>query len=115
MKADHRSAQRRPFEVGVSLEFSDCSVPLEALDISRTGIYLASEVLPEEGDELVLKLDLPDGGGPLWMRGCVARVNLARRDPVTGLPRRPGIGVEFVHCRDDAQRRLARYASRYAV
>jgi len=106
---------RRPFEALVSLEYGDCSIPLEAVDLSRTGVYLASEVLPEEGDELVLRLDLPDGGGPLWMKGAVARVNSARRDPVTGLPRRPGIGVHFVHGRDDAQVRLARFATCYAA
>ncbi len=110
MHHDHRDGSRRPFEAEVSLEYGDCSVPLDALDISPSGIYLASEVLPEEGDSLVLRFELPDGGGPLWARGAVARVNVARRDPMTGIPRRPGIGVRFERLHAEARRRLAHFA-----
>ena len=110
MKNHHRNGHRRSFAEEVQLHVEGDPVPLDAVDISPSGVFLATEVLPEEGDEFELRFELPDGGDPVCVRGAVARVKDHRRDPRTGGVARPGIGVAFKDLPGAARDRLAQYA-----
>jgi hypothetical protein len=95
MQSTYRSGSRRSFDTEVTLDTGAGAIRLDAVDISPTGLYLATDFLPEEGDAFDLFFDLPDGGDPVTVRGEVARINADRRDPASGLEMRPGFGVMF--------------------
>jgi len=105
-----RTARRRPLATEILMQIGDAAVPLEAVDISSTGVFLAMDVLPEEGDSFDLLFNLPDGGMPVRARGEVTRVHADAQDPQTGRMLRPGVGLEFIEIGDRARARLGQYS-----
>jgi len=105
-----RTARRRPIHTEILMRIGDAAIPLEAVDISATGVYVAMDVLPEEGDTFDLLFNLPDGGLPLRARCAVARVHAERQDPREGRTLRPGVGMEFVEIADRARARLSEFS-----
>lgn len=105
-----RTARRRSIQTEILMQIGDTAVPLEAVDISSTGVFLAMDVLPEEGDAFDLLFNLPDGGTPVLARGEVTRVHADAQDVDTGRLLRPGVGLEFVEIGDRARARLGQYS-----
>ncbi len=105
-----RTARRRPIHTEILMQIGDAAIPLEAVDISATGVFLAMDVLPEEGDAFDLLFNLPDGGTPVRARGEVTRVRAEPQDVQTGRLLRPGVGLEFVEIGDVARARLGQFS-----
>lgn len=106
-----RTARRRPLQTEILMQIGDTAIPIEAIDISESGVFLAMDVLPEEGDTFDLLFNLPDGGTPVRARGEVARVQSDPRSVDAGRHQRPGIGLQFVDLADRARARLDQYSA----
>ena len=88
-----RRAVARPIEVIASAW--DEPVVLATTDMSPRGAYVASELLPNLGENVVCAFRLGEGRGFDFF-GEVVRVNLLRRRSDRG---RPGFGVRFLDAR----------------
>ena len=111
----YRNGRRRGLETEVLVHLDGAVVPLKSINVSPSGVFLITDVLPEEGEAFDLLFNLPDGGVPLRVSGSVARVNERHQDPATGRSLTPGIGLEFTDVPDTARRRLARFAEEVAA
>ena len=64
------------------------------LDLSLTGIYVQTDVLPKEGTNLTITFRVPGNDRLLRIKGIVAWINLNQAHPVHSLP--PGFGFSFL-------------------
>jgi hypothetical protein len=64
------------------------------LDLSVNGIYIMTEMLPNEGESLTVSFRVPSNDRVLRMRGVVAWLNPKQSHPVHSLP--AGFGFCFI-------------------
>jgi len=74
-------------------------------DVSEEGLWIQTDLLLEIGTEVALTFYPPDWEEPLYVAGCVQRVELQRKK---GDGRAVGMGIEFEALRTDERRRLTR-------
>ena len=98
-----RRYNRRDIEFGVYVQDeAGWEIPLEGLNISPTGVFVATDLLFEEGDEHTLVLDLP-GRGVYRIRARVVRVEALSDDELPGDESAvAGMGYEFVDTEERA-------------
>ncbi len=85
---------RIPFVRRCSLISDQNEQPGMVLDLSLTGIYVQTEVLPKEGDVLTITFRVPGNDRLLNIKGIVVWINLNQAHPVHSLP--PGFGFSFL-------------------
>lgn len=92
-----RRYNRRELDFGVYLQDEDgWEIPVDGLNISPTGVFVASNYLFEVGDEHTLIIELPSGK-MFRMKARVARVEAPIDDEFDAEPvEASGMGYEFV-------------------
>ena len=104
------SARRDPrFAVKVPVVYSSATLTVDAFvrDLSRGGVFIATEVLDPVGTPCDLTA-IPDGSAALRFSGVVAHVR-DEPSPVTA----PGLGIQFVGGAPDALDWLERTIARF--
>jgi Tfp pilus assembly protein PilZ len=102
--ASRRRCPRFPVVMSCSLQSDlwDEPVSLRVSELSAGGVWVESDVALEQGDEVVVALELPGAAQPVWAVGQVARVGFHRRR-VEG--KRSGMGLSLAYVREaDATR-----------
>ena len=112
MKQKRRHEGRRIYQTEVEVLAGQETLHYDAIDISPSGLFLATDLLPEEGEELDLQFDLPDGGQRIEARGCVARINADCYDPSSGISAYSGMGIRFTELSEEARSRIVHFARR---
>jgi hypothetical protein len=102
--SDRRSSQRIPVTLRASYRSSTTVLDGVVEDLSRSGMFIATEAVDVPGAAAQIEVDLP-GDGPIHVRAEVVRVG--ERDG------RRGIAVRIARD-DDARRPLANYMMRSA-
>jgi len=97
---EKRSAHRIAVRLRASFRSSAAVIEGWVLDLSRLGLFLASEFLDEPGAEGTIDLELPDGEA-LRLPGEIVRVDTA--------PDRPGMAIRFGALNDEMRRPLANF------
>ncbi|MGM0555628.1 MAG: PilZ domain-containing protein [Myxococcota bacterium] len=92
-----RRYNRRELDFGVYLQDEDgWEIPVDGLNISPTGVFVASNFLFEVGDQHTLIIELPSGE-MFRMKARVARVEAPVDDEFdTDAVEASGMGYEFV-------------------
>jgi len=106
MRHETRQATRRHLPGTAVLDDGDGPVALPVLDVSHSGLFLRSDLLPEEGERFAVRFALPQGGGEIVGEGEVVRVQGVLRDPRTGRLHCPGFGLRFICLTGDSARQL---------
>lgn len=99
---DRRQDPRMPVQIPVIYSSGTLSFEAEARDLSRGGIYIASELLDELETECTVTL-LPDGAAAMSFPGVVRHV--VEADGSQG-GRPPGIGIQFTEISDQNRKWL---------
>ena len=106
-KREARRAVRRlvDLECEVYSELWGEPIAHRVTDVSEDGLWIQTELLLEIGSRVTLTFYPPDWEEPLYVAGCVQRVELQRR---TGDGSAIGMGIAFEALRRDERRRLTR-------
>ena len=110
-RVNRRMSTRRSLE-DVSIELVDeqgDSVAFDCFDLSAVGVYLHSDLLLFEGEELLLRLSLPSSRRPFSVKGKVVRADVGDSQGS------PGMGVAFCDIGHDAKEQLRCYVARRFV
>ena len=101
--SDRRSSQRIP--VALRAQYRSSSTVLDGVveDLSRGGMFIATDALDVLGADARIDLDLP-GDGPVQLRGEVVRIAHAGRK---------GLGIRIARD-DEARRPLANFMMKSA-
>jgi two-component system chemotaxis response regulator CheY len=107
---DRRSAARFAARIKVSFRSVDELVSAYTGDLSQGGLYVATAQQLPPGSEVVLSLELPDGGPPARIPARVAFS--VGPDQAAKEARQPGMGMQFLelHAKQLA-RRIAAYVA----
>ncbi|MEE8218077.1 MAG: PilZ domain-containing protein [Vicinamibacteria bacterium] len=98
-------AIRVPFVRRCQIEFADqSSASAFIANINVLGIYLAHDVMPPLGREVVCQFQVPGREGQVRIEGVVAWTNPGQEHPVHSLP--PGFGVAFRDLSEEARARI---------
>ncbi len=98
-------AIRVPFVRRCRIEFGDeSSASAFIVNINVLGIYLAHDVMPPLGREVVCQFQVPGREGQVRIEGVVAWTNPGQEHPVHSLP--PGFGVAFRDLSEEARARI---------
>lgn len=97
---EHRAAIRQVVEVPVIYHSSDLTFDAVARNLSRTGMFIASELLDAVGTSCTLRV-LPDGGPAVSIGGVVQRVVTSPSD-TDPQDAHPGMGIRFTKMSRDA-------------
>jgi hypothetical protein len=81
------------------------------LDLSVSGVYIMADVLPGEGESLIVSFRVPGNDRLLRMRGVVAWINPHQAHPVHSLP--PGFGFCFLQPAPDDMKLIIRAIQDY--
>ncbi len=110
-RANRRKSSRRSLE-DVSIELVDdqgYSMAFDCFDLSAVGVYLHSDLLLFEGEELLLRLSLPSSRRPFSVKGKVVRADVGDGKGSAGM------GVAFCDMGHDAREQLRCYVARRFV
>ena len=101
----HRAFQR--FEVGVQLRVrrAGAIVGQEAVNLSRSGVFVRTDSAPPIHTAVEVELQLPDGSPSICSGGVVAH----RQEPEASSV--AGAGIQLVDASDDFRERVDRYTS----
>ncbi len=104
-KREARRAVRRlvDLECEVYSELWGEAIAHRASDVSEDGLWIQTDLLLEIGSRVTLTFYPPDWEEPLYVAGCVQRVELQRRP---GEGSAVGMGIAFEALRGDERRRL---------
>ena len=98
-------AIRVPFVRRCRIEFGDeSSASAFIVNINVLGTYLAHDVMPPLGREVVCQFQVPGREGQVRIGGVVAWTNPGQEHPVHSLP--PGFGVAFRDLSEEARARI---------
>lgn len=98
-------AIRVPFVRRCQVEFTgDTAAAAFIVNINVLGAYLANDVMPPLGREVVCRFQVPGRENEVQIRGVVAWTNPGQEHPVHSLP--PGFGVAFRELTEDARSRI---------
>jgi uncharacterized protein (TIGR02266 family) len=99
-----RGATRRPVNLPVSFRDGAREGTGRAMDLGPGGLFVQTETPSTPGDEIALRIELPDGGPPVSATGSVRWVTAdVPRDLHDLIPH--GMGVQFITLGDlDAHR-----------
>ena len=97
-------AIRVPFVRRCRVQFGGESASAFIVNINVLGAYLAHDVMPALGREVVCRFQVPGREGEVEVRGVVAWTNPSQEHPVHSLP--PGFGVAFRELSEDARGRI---------
>ncbi len=98
-------AIRVPFVRRCELDFGDdSSGDAFIVNINVLGAYLAHEVMPALGREVVCQFQVPGREGHVRIPGVVAWTNPSQEHPVHSLP--PGFGVAFRDLSEESRGRI---------
>jgi uncharacterized protein (TIGR02266 family) len=103
----NRSAYRLRMDLKVNVRGSHLLFSARTHDLSRGGLFLATEAELAEGQQLSLHLTLPGGGKIV----CKGKVKWRRPEGVDAGP--PGVGVEFLNLSRSAQQAIDDLLLRY--
>jgi hypothetical protein len=81
------------------------------LDLSVNGIYVMTDILPNENESLTVSFRVPGNDRLLHMNGVVAWVNPHQAHPVHSLP--PGFGFCFMKTVPDDMKLIIRAIQNY--
>lgn len=98
--AESRNAYRMQFDLKVDVSSSHLLFSAHTHDISRGGLFLATHAELSPGQQVSLRLFLPDGSEV----SCKAKVKWCRPAGADDGP--PGVGVEFLNLSPAARRAL---------
>ena len=106
-KPEARRAIRRNvnLECAVFAEFWGEPIIHQVTDISEDGVWIPTDLPLGIGTEVTLSFQPSDWREPLYVAGCIRRVELQRRAED---PRAAGMGISFEALRADERRRLTR-------
>ncbi len=96
----------------VSIELVDeqgDAMAFDCFDLSAVGVYLHSDLLLYEGEELLLRLSLPSSRRPFSVKGKVVRADVGDGQGSAGM------GVAFCDMGHDAREQLRCYVARRFV
>jgi Tfp pilus assembly protein PilZ len=102
---------RIPFVRRCSIEGRSGNRTALLLDLSLRGVYVATDELPDAGEELRVMFRVPGNMQTLSIPGLVAWVQSEKTHPVHGLPR--GFGVRFTKLEVEQVRLIARAIQSY--
>lgn len=109
---DRREA-RYPFEAAVRFQAFRVNMTGTVLNLSRNGIYIATEYALETGTEITLVFPLDKEGNVLVQaKGSVRWRNYGEGSNKNNLP--SGFGIEFVAFAGESKRNLDRYLAKLA-
>jgi len=98
-------AIRVPFVRRCQLEFQGgTSASTFLVNINVLGAYVAHDVMPPLGQEVVCRFQVPGREGEVSIDGVVAWTNPVQEHPVHSLP--PGFGVAFRALSDESRERI---------
>jgi len=86
------------------VDFGGESAAAFIVNINVLGAYLAHDVMPPLGREVVCRFQVPGREGKVETRGVVAWTNPSQEHPVHSLP--PGFGVAFRELSEEARSRI---------
>lgn len=98
---ERRRSSRRAVELDTQYESSAIVMRGCVTSLSRTGLFLQSDILDSLGTMVALSLSLPSESKPLAIAGKVVRVDLR--------PLESGMGIRFTDLSRNSRQRLARY------
>lgn len=110
-RVNRRTSTRRSME-DVSIELVDEQgdvMAFDCFDLSAVGVYLHSDLLLFEGEELLLRLSLPSSRRPFSVKGKVVRADVGDGQGNAGM------GVAFCDIGHDAREQLRCYVARRFV
>ena len=115
-KADEKrragGAIRVPFVRRCTLDYgSGQSDSAFIVNINVLGAYIAHEVMPPLGRQVVCRFQVPGSEREVAVDGVVAWTNPRQEHPVHSLP--PGFGVAFRNLSDDARSRIEHIVADY--
>jgi Tfp pilus assembly protein PilZ len=98
-------AIRVPFVRRCHIEFrGGSSQSAFIVNINVLGAYVAHDVIPSLGDEIVCRFQVPGREGEVVIGGVVAWTNPVQEHPVHSLP--PGFGIAFRGLTDISRERI---------
>ncbi|MCX6128723.1 MAG: PilZ domain-containing protein [Proteobacteria bacterium] len=103
-----RGTERVVHEGSVSFDYRGKNFQCSIQDVSKSGIFLTTEIDIEEGTKLSLSFCLPGYKKPIKVEGEVVRHIAA--DPRKSTP--AGIGIRFDDFNGDSQKRLDKYIAK---
>lgn len=109
--AEHRIATRERTLLEIEYEASRSFISEFALNVSRGGMFIATQQPLDEGEEFLLRFSLPDSARPIELRARVMWAN--RQDKKSNLI--PGMGVAFIDLSDDKRAQIERYVESMQV
>ena len=98
-----RRYNRRELDFGVYIQDdAGWEIPLDGLNLSPTGVFVATDFLFEEGEEHTLVIDVP-GRGLFRLKARVVRVESPDEETAASDDSQPaGMGYEFVDTEERA-------------
>src|SRR4051812_49392449 len=100
---NHRSFPRYPVKLAVRYRIGGNFVAVEALNLSRGGVFLRTDDPPPVDTAVEVEVQLPDGSAPVTSNGIVVHQQLAAPQKLAG------IGVQFIDASDGFRERVDRY------
>jgi hypothetical protein len=98
--SERRQATRILCNLPVRYSSGHVSTSGRVSSLSRTGVYLHTDVIDDTGAGAMLSLSLPGDPDPLELSGTVVRINSEHG---------PGMGIRFGELAGVVQRRLANF------
>jgi len=106
-----RRETRYPFEAAVRFQAFRVNMTGTVLNLSRNGLYIATEYALEPGTDITLVFSLDTEGNALVQaKGLVRWRNHGGGNEKNNLP--PGFGIEFIAFAGESRRNLDRYLAR---
>jgi uncharacterized protein (TIGR02266 family) len=113
--ADHkqggqnRAFPRFPVELDLEVRRDATLIGTQAVDLSRSGVFVLSDAPPEVSSAVEVRLRLADGTPSVTTAGVVVH----RVAPGGG--RRGGVGIQFLDASDEFRERVDRYTAELRV
>ncbi|MBI2060783.1 MAG: TIGR02266 family protein [Nitrospirae bacterium] len=109
--SEHRVGTRERTLLEIEYEASRNFISDFALNISRGGMFIATQQPLDEGQEFLLRFSLPGSARPIELRARVMWAN--RQDKKSNLI--PGMGVAFMDLSDEKRAQIERYVESMQV
>src|SRR4051812_4862727 len=101
----HRAFARFPVQFGLQVRKGGMFISEEAVNLSRSGVFVRTEKPPAVSSAVEVELQLPDGAPSITTGGVVVH----RQEPAED--KLAGIGIQFVDASDEFRERVDRYTT----